>query len=600
VDAMDEEAAGDPLPDALAHLVNAASPARGWVGNLLGHVHAVDDGSAFVDARGAVWLPGSTAGPGPLRRRAELAQLRTQLAAQEAARHEAVRTADAMRDSLQASEQRVVESAEGASLAQQRARAAVEHHAQLGRRVARAGKEVEEAAQLAQRLDTRTTELSERGASLDTDVGGLAEQAHQVEHAIAEARERALAAEQGQEEARELRTRWQVEQAQSRARVQMAVDRERRLTQEVASATQRLSQLREELRELSSSDSVLAEQVARWTMDLETREATLADGEGTLVEAEAAVRGADEALASAELGLNEVRRRASAVSDELHHAELRFTELSGRRAAIRERLETEWKRPLDEMLGEVPPLDLDDDSLRQEADELRRQLEQLGPVNVLAIEEHDETAKRHDFLVAQRADLADARASLLQAIKEIDATARELFLATFSQVRENFRSIFMTLFGGGECDLRLENPDTPLDCDIEIHASPRGKKTQRISMLSSGERALVALSLLFGIFLTKPSPFCLLDEVDAPLDDANVGRFVRMLNEFKSRTQFIVITHNPRTTTEAGDAVYGVTMQEPGVSSLVSVRMRGHSTDAATALVSPAGEPAAEEAAALT
>jgi chromosome segregation protein len=133
----------------------------------------------------------------------------------------------------------------------------------------------------------------------------------------------------------------------------------------------------------------------------------------------------------------------------------------------------------------------------------------------------------------------------------------------------------MTLFGGGECDLRLERPETPLECDIEIHASPRGKRTQRIHLLSSGERALVALSLLFGIFLTKPSPFCLLDEVDAPLDDQNIGRFVRMLNQFKQSTQFIVITHNPRTTTEAADAVYGVTMQEPGVSSLVSVRLRG-------------------------
>ncbi|MEO7363828.1 MAG: AAA family ATPase, partial [Gemmatimonadaceae bacterium] len=126
----------------------------------------------------------------------------------------------------------------------------------------------------------------------------------------------------------------------------------------------------------------------------------------------------------------------------------------------------------------------------------------------------------------------------------------------------------------GECDLRLENPDAPLDCDIEVHASPRGKKTQRIHLLSSGERALVALSLLFGIFLTKPSPFCLMDEVDAPLDDQNSGRFVQLLNKFKGGTQFIVITHNPRTTTEAADSVYGVTMQEPGVSSIVAVRLR--------------------------
>jgi chromosome segregation protein len=266
------------------------------------------------------------------------------------------------------------------------------------------------------------------------------------------------------------------------------------------------------------------------------------------------------------------------VADELHHAELRFTELAGRRTAIRERLETEWRRPLDELLASISAAggaDAPDDELRAEAESLRQQLDQIGPVNPLAIEEHEEEVKRLDFLTSQRNDLHAAKASLQQAIREIDSTARDLFLTTFAQVRENFRQIFMTLFGGGECDLRLENPDAPLDCDIEVHASPRGKRTQRIHLLSSGERALVALSLLFGIFLTKPSPFCLLDEVDAPLDDANIGRFVRMVNQFKGKTQFIVITHNPRTTTEAADAVYGVTMQEPGVSSLVSVRLRG-------------------------
>ncbi|NUQ11475.1 MAG: AAA family ATPase, partial [Gemmatimonadaceae bacterium] len=250
--------------------------------------------------------------------------------------------------------------------------------------------------------------------------------------------------------------------------------------------------------------------------------------------------------------------------------------------AIRERLEAEWRRPLGDLLATLQPLDLDDDALRAEAMALQQQVEALGPVNPLAIEEHEEEVKRLDFLTTQRNDLNDARNSLQAAIREIDATAREMFLTTFTRIRENFRHIFMTLFGGGECDLRLENPDLPLDGDIEVHASPRGKRTQRIHLLSSGERALVALSLLFGIFLTKPSPFCLLDEVDAPLDDANIGRFVRMLNEFKQKTQFIVITHNPRTTTEAADAVYGITMQEPGVSSVVSVRMRGPQLDDAT------------------
>ncbi len=600
-DAMTEEAAGEPLPDALAHLVNATAPARAWIRNLLGHVHSVDGGSAFVDARGAVWLPGTSAGPGPLRRRAELAKLRSELASLEQTRNDASATADAMREALSVSERRVLEATETASVTQQHARAAAEKHGENGRKVARATKEAQDAAALSERLGARRAELAERGEALDVDAASLAAEAQAHEQTIADARARASEIEHQQEEARELRTKWQVEQAQARARVQMAADRERRLSQEVASASQRLAQLRIELSELAKSDSALAEQMAVWTLDLETREATLTDGETSLSDAEAAVRMADETLTATEAALNEVRRRSIGVSDELHHAELRFTELSGRRTAIRERLETEWKRPLEEMIAEVPAVDLDDETLRAEADELRKQLEQLGPVNALAIEEHDETVKRHDFLVAQRTDLFDARASLLQAIKEIDATARELFMATFEQVRMNFREIFMSLFGGGECDLRLENRDAPLDCDIEIHASPRGKKTQRINLLSSGERALVALSLLFGIFLTKPSPFCLLDEVDAPLDDANVGRFVKMLNQFKSRTQFIVITHNPRTTTEAGDAVYGVTMQEPGVSSLVSVRMRGPSTESVTdGGVELAESSAAEEAAAVS
>jgi chromosome segregation protein len=165
-----------------------------------------------------------------------------------------------------------------------------------------------------------------------------------------------------------------------------------------------------------------------------------------------------------------------------------------------------------------------------------------------------------------------ARQSLIQAIREIDGTAKQMFLETFTAVQANFQNVFQTLFGGGECEVKLANPDDPLESDIDIHAAPRGKRTQRIHLLSSGERTLVAVSLLFSIYLTKPSPFCLMDEVDAPLDDANVGRFTRLLDEFKSGTQFLVITHNPRTM-QSADAVYGVTMQEPGVSTIVGVRL---------------------------
>jgi chromosome segregation protein len=261
-----------------------------------------------------------------------------------------------------------------------------------------------------------------------------------------------------------------------------------------------------------------------------------------------------------------------ALSEESHGLQVRLTEAAAQRRSVIERVEAEWRKPLDELMAGVTPLDLDLETLENESARIVSQLEQIGPVNPLAVEEHAEESKRLDFLTAQRDDLVSARQSLLQAIREIDGTARAMFLETFTAVQANFLKVFTTLFGGGECELRLANPEDPLESEIEIHAAPRGKRTQRIHLLSSGERTLVAVSLLFSIYLTKPSPFCLMDEVDAPLDDANVGRFTRLLDEFKTGTQFLVITHNPRTM-QAADAVYGVTMQEPGVSTIVGVRL---------------------------
>jgi len=573
-DANEASAAGELVAD-----VDAAAPAQAWVRALLGNVRALDDGAAFVDARGAVWLPGATGGPGPLRRRAELFALRAELSASEEARQAASAAADAAHVALNAASERVSAASDDASGLQQELRRAGEQRSELARRLQRAEREVADAAVLAGRLQARADELRARIATIDASAAELSQVIEERDGATSSARSRLADAERAQDEAREQRTAGQIAEAQAQARLQVASDRERRLAEELTSASARLASLGQELSTLADADRSLAEQMAAWQLDLDARDATLHDTDDRLATAEQSVRLADEALTDAEHTLDDVRRQAHQLADELHHAELRFTELSGRRTAIRERLETEWRKPLDDLLQSFTPVEVDDETLRSEVEQLRAQLESLGVVNPLAIEEHEEETKRLDFLTSQRADLAEAKNSLALAIREIDATARELFLATFTQVRENFRQIFMTLFGGGECDLRLENPEAPLDCDIEIHASPRGKRTQRIHLLSSGERALVALSLLFGIFLTKPSPFCLLDEVDAPLDDANIGRFVRMLNQFKSRTQFIVITHNPRTTTEAADAVYGVTMQEPGVSSIVSVRMRGSAVE---------------------
>jgi chromosome segregation protein len=572
-------APADGEAEPLVELADVAEPAREWLRVLLHAVRPIGSGEAYVDARGAVWLPGNATGRGPLRRRAELRSVGIELQAAEASRTAAGEQAEAAQQAVVEAERLMAQGAEAATVAQEQARQAQTQHEDGERRLARAQRELENVVAAIARMADRRTDISRQAAGIDDELGSLADQIEAGDQAAAEARANLAVVEAEQEEAREARTRRQVEEAQVAARLQVAADREHRLSADMSAASGRLEALMSELAEIQSKDSALADRMAGWTLDIETRRQALREVIARLDTAEAAVRTADAALADAERGLDEARRAATAAGEALHHAELRHAELAGKRTAIRERLEAEWRRPLEDMLDQLEPLDIEEEALRTEMEALRSSLDELGQVNPLAIEEHAEEMRRLEFLTSQRDDLSSARNSLQQAIREIDVTARELFLSTFHQVRDNFRNIFMSLFGGGECDLKLEHPDAPLDGDIEIHAAPRGKRTQRIHLLSSGERALVALSLLFGIFLTKPSPFCLLDEVDAPLDDANVGRFVRMLKQFKENTQFIVITHNPRTTTEAADAVYGVTMQEPGVSSLVSVRMRGAAVD---------------------
>ena len=327
-----------------------------------------------------------------------------------------------------------------------------------------------------------------------------------------------------------------------------------------------------ELAQLESDTAALTAQQSEWIEARSERRASLQEVEAANDRAETRLAEADRTLLAAEQQLDSTRAELEAAGEESHGLQVRLTEVKGIRRSIIERVEAEWHKPFDQLVESAVPLDLDLETLESEASRIVATLEAIGPVNPLAVEEHAEEIKRLEFLTSQRDDLVSARQSLIQAIREIDGTARSMFLETFLAVQANFSKVFQTLFGGGECELRLANQDDPLESDIDIHAAPRGKRTQRIHLLSSGERTLVAVSLLFSIYLTKPSPFCLMDEVDAPLDDANVGRFTRLLEEFKMDTQFLVITHNPRTM-QAADAVYGVTMQEPGVSTIVGVRL---------------------------
>ena len=213
-----------------------------------------------------------------------------------------------------------------------------------------------------------------------------------------------------------------------------------------------------------------------------------------------------------------------------------------------------------------------DDELQKLIVDLTRQLDNMGPVNLDAVQEYDELEERYKFLESQNTDLTNSRRELLDVISRINSTTKKLFAETFTQVRANFREMFAELFGGGRADLSLLDENDPLNCGIEISAKPPGKQLQSISLLSGGERAMTAVALLFAIYMVRPSPFCVLDEIDAPLDENNINRFIRMLDRFIAQSQFVIITHNKRTIAKA-EVLYGVTMEERGVSKLVGMKL---------------------------
>jgi chromosome segregation protein len=207
----------------------------------------------------------------------------------------------------------------------------------------------------------------------------------------------------------------------------------------------------------------------------------------------------------------------------------------------------------------------------QACQEMRTRLDAMGPVNMMALEEYKETAERQAFLDTQRKDLLDAIENTTATIKEIDTFSRQKFEEAFNKINENFQVTFKKLFGGGNAFMRLTDLENSQESGIDVVASPPGKRLQNVLLLSGGEKAMTALALLVGIFQYQPSPFCILDEVDAPLDEANIGRFTQLVEEMSVRTQFVLITHSKKTMSIA-PVLYGVTMQEPGVSKLVSVR----------------------------
>ena len=337
-------------------------------------------------------------------------------------------------------------------------------------------------------------------------------------------------------------------------------------------------------RELASSGEARREEESQTrarVAEIEAEVDGLAAGLSGLVDSEATQRervvelqrrflALKEEVQGDETRARDKRHEQTELGEFLHQIELTKLEARAELERTFERLRTEYKMDPEKWTPEGLPQDFDAAVAQRQLEEGRQRLSGLGAVNLLALEEYQKRKERYQFLVQQREDLLSAKAQLLEAIEKINATASQLFVETFAKVQEYFREVFRTLFEGGDAELRAIGED-PLECEIEIAAKPRGKHLQSISLMSGGERALTAIALLFAIYLVKPSPFCLLDEVDAPLDDANVERFLKMVRRFSDKTQFVVITHNKQTM-EAANCLYGVTMQELGISKLVSVR----------------------------
>jgi chromosome segregation protein len=353
------------------------------------------------------------------------------------------------------------------------------------------------------------------------------------------------------------------------------------LQQELQFRTNQLNDLKKQIEENSAQLQQINAQLAETEKQLHTGDAELYDlmtrkegDEKILNEKDRAYYEMRNNISAQEGQLNQKRREKEHAEALLNGIKEKLSTMKVQVAGMSERLAIEFKVVLDEILDQPRTGAQSIEELTADSDKMRKRLENMGEINPTAIEAYTEMKVRNDFIAEQRDDLVNAKESLLSTIEEVENTANAKFSETFNMVRENFVQVFKALFTADDnCDLRLTDPDNLADSNIEIYAQPKGKKPSTLTQLSGGEKTLTSTAFLFAIYLIKPAPFCILDEVDAPLDDANVGKFTQMIRKFSDNSQFIIVTHNKQTMASV-DVIYGVTMQEAGVSKLVPVDFR--------------------------
>jgi len=354
-----------------------------------------------------------------------------------------------------------------------------------------------------------------------------------------------------------------------------------RLQEERAELDRRELALRQQENSVKEENVALARQSEELTQQLEGLRAERLRLEARQQELEQEWEAARTRVTQMEDHLRMGRQSLQELREQRSHAEVDRARNDSDRQHLRETCLAEVNAQPEDLIATETAFIGGEELAAAEANyrEMKQRIESMGPVNMMALEEFNECEQRFDFLTRERDDLLQSIADTQQAIAELDQISREKFEQAFAAINANFSEAFHTIFGGGMAEMRLTEPDSSGDAGIDVVASPPGKRLQNVLLLSGGEKAMTALALLIAIFRYQPSPFCILDEVDAPLDEANVGRFTRLLGDMSAQTQFIVVTHN-RKTMETGSVLYGVTMQEPGVSKIVSVRWEGESLPA--------------------
>jgi chromosome segregation protein len=453
-------------------------------------------------------------------------------------------------------------------------------------------------------LDARQIEARDSIARLDTDKAAADMALAERQRKLQAARDCADARAQRAAEARAMHAALVERSSAAAADVQRLEDAARDLERRVQACHTDLALMREQRERLLVAVADAERQMDEDVLALEGQRVSMREADDAALALKSATEQQEESIRDARRALDAVRgltaqldvTRATAEADLTHLAQQCLDAVSVPLDDVRtevERLEAagdvepdvnairaaEAPDP-DEEEGEIPgPADATAEpaaparmTAEEAIAELRGKIEKLGPVNMMAIDQFAELETRHTFLTTQRKDLVDSIAQTNEAIKRIDETTHARFRDAFTAINANFQQTFATLFGGGRAGITLLDDTDPLESGIDIVASPPGKRLQNVMLLSGGEKALTAIALMFAIFRYKPSPFCLLDEIDAPLDDANIGRFVEMLRSMLDQTQFIIITHS-RKTMEIADRLYGVTMEEPGVSKLISIQL---------------------------